>query len=187
MQQGGGYPSAGSSSPASSSSAAMQRNIAPSIDTLSTHGIRVLQTDKSHANLYATLSCSTHAVQSVLRRTHPDAFQYELQDHVVVTYLANADWHREQGFCTLLPWGHIFTDLHQPLTHMFRITSRVVTVSVCSTVLDVHKHGIGSCDDSRQYKIYALHPMTIAPWHSVVPLAVPQDAEDVFWGFQDGM
>ena len=140
-------------------------------------------TQETH--LRAAVSNSATAVRAVRAGAHPQAFDYSLQDLMVVTYVVNADAHREQGICTLLPWGHIFSDFHQPTHHMLRIAPRQEQITLAPAIFAAHRHGQLLCSSGSTYVVYDLPPMTIAPWPCLAVRGRTPRAEETFYGFED--
>ena len=93
--------------------------------TFESHGHRPA-VDEDHLFLYQTLSGQIAAVQAILARASPESFRYRLQESKLLTYLVE-DPRRDRGFCTLLPWGYMFTSDHQPAVHSVHIP--VVSIS----------------------------------------------------------
>ena len=98
-----------------------------------------------------------------MAKATPESFRYSLQEAQLLTYRVD-DERQGRGFCTLLPWGYIFTSDHQPAEHVYQIYQGSAAVTFNSTLTDVHRRGIHFYLTLSQYIIHTIPVHIIAPW-----------------------
>ena len=92
-----------------------------------------------------------------------------------------------RGFCTLLPWGYIFTSDHQPAEHVYKVYQASAGVSFTSALTFLHRSCICFYPTDSQYVIHEVPLHLVSPWacdHShrilVPPLHAIEDEFDDF-------
>ena len=113
--------------------------------------------------LYQALSGQIAAVQAVLARASPESFRYVLQASKLLTYLV-VDPRHDQGICTLLPWGYIFTSDHQPSVNTVKIYQWSQAITFDTSIISIHMQGRRSRATALPYIIHDVPGPVLAPW-----------------------
>ena len=119
--------------------------------------------DEDHLFLYRVLNRQIQSVQAVLANATPESFRYALQESQLLTYRVEDPRHHN-GFCTLLPWGYIFTCDHQPAEDSFHIYQGSTAAVFNSRLSSVHRQGIRTCNLAAPYVIHTVPLPLLAPW-----------------------
>ena len=152
---GGGGPSAGS----------LDMDLSEMPFTESTYGRTTpgAVVDEDHLNLYRVFSHQIGPVRAVLAKDTPESFRYSLQESQLLTYRVE-DERQGRGYCTLLPWGYIFTDDHQPAEQVYRIYQASEELSFTSALTFVHRNCVCFFPNSTQYVIHENTADLLTSW-----------------------
>ena len=118
---------------------------------------------EDHIFLYQALGGQIAAVQAVLNKASPESFRYELQEGKLLTYLV-IDPRHDQGICTLLPWGYIFTSDRQPSVNSVRIYQWSQAITFDTSITSIHRQGRRSRTNALPYIIHDVPLQVLAPW-----------------------
>ena len=125
-------------------------------------------------------------MQAVIAKASPESFRYVLQEGKLLTYLV-VDPRHDQGICTLLPWGSIFTSDHQPSVNSVRIYQRSQAITFDASIASIHRQGKRSRTTVLPYIIHDVPRHVLAPWrhdHKNRVLVAPvRDVEEEFDDF----
>jgi len=169
-------PPAGTGGPSAGS-----QEMTPSALTTATAAV-----DEDHLNLYRVLNSQITPLRSILAKDTPESFRYDLQEGQLLTYRVE-DERQGCGFCTLLPWGYIFTCDHQPAEHVYKVYQASAGVSFTSALTFLHRSCVCFYPANAQYVIHDIPLHLLSPWaHDqsarslVPPLHAIEDEMDDF-------
>ena len=122
-----------------------------------------LEVDEDHLNLYGVFGHQVCPLRAVLARDTPESFRYSLQESTLLTYRVEDERHG-RGYCTLLPWGYIFTDDHQPAEQVYRIYRVSEELSFTSALTFVHRNCVCFFPHHAQYVIHENTADLLTSW-----------------------
>lgn len=162
MPGGHGVPSGGSPDSPPPSRGPCAAGLSPTQRTLGSIG-QLTAHGEDHIVLYHALGRQITAVQAVLNQVSPESFRYRLQEGMLITYLVT-DTSQDLGFCTLLPWGYMFTSQHQPAVTSVRIYHWSQAISFDAAITSVHEQGCRSRTNALPYVLHEVPQHLLAPW-----------------------
>jgi len=119
--------------------------------------------DEDHRNLYRVFNHQICPLRAVLAHDTPESFRYSLQESTLLTYRVE-DERQGHGYCTLLPWGYIFTDDHQPAEQVYRIYLVSEELSFSSALTLVHRNCVCFFPHNAQYVIHENAADLLTSW-----------------------